>query len=118
MKNFLSKYQLVVQLIIGLLVITLLACQTITKIVAGPRAYSLPTPTPNGGGSGKIAFVADLDDSNDREIYTMIGKVISERKASQQSVHPTSGSLRVFQALFWLQVFPAPKPNPSSPTRG
>jgi len=34
------------------------------------------------------------------------------------SVHPTSGILRVFQAFFWLQVFSAPKQNPSPPTCG
>jgi len=30
--------------------------------------------------------------------------------AAQHSVHPTSGILRVFQAVFWLQVFSAFKP--------
>jgi hypothetical protein len=34
--------------------------------------------------------------------------------AAQQSVHPTRGILRHFQAFFWLWVFPALKPCPHS----
>jgi hypothetical protein len=39
-------------------------------------------------------------------------------KTAQQSVQPTCGILRGFQAFFWLRVFSPPEANPSPPTRG
>jgi hypothetical protein len=39
-------------------------------------------------------------------------------KFAQQSVQPTGGILRHFQAFFWLRAFPALEANPRPPTSG
>jgi hypothetical protein len=36
------------------------------------------------------------------------------KKSAQQSVHPTCGILRHFQAFFWLRVYTALRANPHS----
>jgi hypothetical protein len=40
---------------------------------------------------------------------------MSEGEATQQCVQRTAGILRVLQAVFWLQVFSAPRLFPTPP---
>jgi hypothetical protein len=44
--------------------------------------------------------------------------VLLNENTAQQSVQPTGGILRRFQAFFWLRVFPALRHFPSPPTSG
>jgi hypothetical protein len=48
----------------------------------------------------------------------MINKRVANQKTAQQSVHPTLGIRRDFQAFFWLRVFPALKHFPRPPSAG
>jgi len=49
---------------------------------------------------------------------SFLGKESCKSRACQQSVQPTGGIRRHFQAFFWLQVFSALEANLVPPTSG